>query len=853
MALIPRVIQRPSPNYTPTLIQHNLLFAHMMEGSYAGSVAWLCRTNSKASAHLCMSEDGLEVSQLVPLQFKAWAQCAFNSMGVSLEIPGFTAQGIPTERWQAAATIFGWLSVAYSIPPMWAQKGLGRGVCQHHDLGAAGGGHVDCTSIGSVVWQDFIRMVQNAHDHFAQAPLPLFALHGLPNPQQVEAPPDVADTPSHNGAARIEPNEVIAPHMTTSGFPDGSVADLQWRLNKAGAAPPLQVDGYMGARTQNAVVAFQGAHNLFIDGKVGPMTWRALRAITGVGPMMLCNLFMLAVAALLAFAPAQALAQQAFPQVTSINNDDLFQIITHGAASGQNSYVRADVLSTYVADPSSSLYARKGNNSDILTLLYPTAYPTIIPAYSGTFTLTSGTNTFTVDATTAANVQAALTAQGIVSVISTAGFPTGSFIAPGGVSGTTITVSNYQTSPNALVSGATAVQFGINRFASPYVGATSLMAKEGFFGDASQGNSTWNTPYFQTDFPNQAAVLGLKSGVPGGFFGSHTSTLTSSSNSSVWGLGINVVNDNPTYTNTVWGIYMQFEQAPGAAQYNMFGMELSPVNMLASPTTPNDPYRDNSIKQIEDIRLDTGNGLASLTGGITDFIHLISNGGQTALHGIDVSVNALNFTADSNPPALAMPKNAALTWYTAAGQKAWSIYDNTGTSASNTLVLTQQSANFSAPVQTPGGSASLPGLVIGPTLSTGIFNAGAAVEFAVAGNQVAYFNATNFQLSTGFIQAGASVNSCAGGTLAPSSWKFSLLIITTLPASGNCAVSLPTSPVGGQEVTVVDAVGTAGTHNIVITPNAGNIDASSTYTINGNFGSWSGFWTGSLFKTTAHQ
>src|SRR3954469_24631395 len=82
---MPRVRQCPTPNYTPSPIAHDLVILHMMEGGYAGSVAWLCDSRALASAHLCMNDDGSEVTQLVPLQFKAWAQKAFNSRGVSLE------------------------------------------------------------------------------------------------------------------------------------------------------------------------------------------------------------------------------------------------------------------------------------------------------------------------------------------------------------------------------------------------------------------------------------------------------------------------------------------------------------------------------------------------------------------------------------------------------------------------------------------------------------------------------------------------------------------------------------------------------------------------------------------------
>lgn len=276
---MPRVVQRPTPNYSPTLIKHDLLFAHMMEGGYAGSVAWLCQRAAQASAHLCMSEDGGEVSQLAPLSMKAWAECAFNGCGVSIEIPGRTAEGVPEARWRAAALIFGWLCVAYDIPPVWAKGGQGRGLCQHHDLGRAGGGHVDCSEIGSPTWLAFIEMVQAARDEFARGTLPPFALHGLPNPRQVELPPDATPTPSHGGAARNEPGDAVA-HPTGSSFPHGSVADLQWRLDKAGAAPALKIDGFAGPLTRAAIAQFQSKRGLHVDGLIGPRTWAALDAET---------------------------------------------------------------------------------------------------------------------------------------------------------------------------------------------------------------------------------------------------------------------------------------------------------------------------------------------------------------------------------------------------------------------------------------------------------------------------------------------------------------------------------------------------------------------------------------------
>jgi hypothetical protein len=279
---MPALKQVPSPNYSPTPIVHDLFIYHVTEGGYAGAVPWLCRAATRASAHLITRADGTEVSQLVPLMFKAWAECNFNGRGISLEIEGQTAKGLSDATLRAAAQIGGWVCRAYGIPPVWAKGGQGRGLCQHHDLGAAGGGHVDCSEIGSDTWLKLVAYTKEAYDAFGAGPLPAWALHGLPAPHQVELPPDVAPEPSHGGAARFDPNESAASliHPTASTYPHGSVADLQWRLNKAGAAPALTVDGHAGPLTRAALAAFQDKHGLFVDDRVGPATWAALDAAT---------------------------------------------------------------------------------------------------------------------------------------------------------------------------------------------------------------------------------------------------------------------------------------------------------------------------------------------------------------------------------------------------------------------------------------------------------------------------------------------------------------------------------------------------------------------------------------------
>lgn len=275
MSLIsmPSVVQTPSINYTPSLISHTNFFVHMTEGGDEGSVAWLCQKIAKSSAHMVMSMNGKKVWQLVPLQFKAWAQCDFNSRGISLEIPGFTSIGIPDERWRAAALIIAWCCRAYNIPIIWAKGGQGPGICQHVDLGAAGGGHHDACPLGGAVWLSLMRYIKESYDLLGND-IPMFALHGLPNPHVTQLPPAVVPEPSHGGTPRDDGDDHN--HDTPSGYPAGSIGDWQWRLRKSGANPQLEVDDNEGAATRRAIGVFQHAYGLPKTSEVNPTTWAAL-------------------------------------------------------------------------------------------------------------------------------------------------------------------------------------------------------------------------------------------------------------------------------------------------------------------------------------------------------------------------------------------------------------------------------------------------------------------------------------------------------------------------------------------------------------------------------------------------
>lgn len=250
---MPPVKQVPSPNYSARSASVRLIIVHDTEGSYAGAVAWFAQTRSEVSAHLVMSEDGSEVTQMVPLSAKAWHAVALNSASIGIEGAGVEAQGFSNAWWQSMSEIVAWLLRAYGLECRWAEGGQGEGFCSHHDLGAAGGGHVDPVAVGSSAWLRFVDYVKEAYAAFGTGPLPPFALHGAPGPHEIVAPPDVPPEPSHGGVPRNDPPAAPA------AFPDGNDAvawtkALQTFINAHGDAQ-VAVDGDWGVKSRNALSA----------------------------------------------------------------------------------------------------------------------------------------------------------------------------------------------------------------------------------------------------------------------------------------------------------------------------------------------------------------------------------------------------------------------------------------------------------------------------------------------------------------------------------------------------------------------------------------------------------------------
>jgi N-acetyl-anhydromuramyl-L-alanine amidase AmpD len=159
--VLPPLKWLPSPNHSSRNgAKIDLLVYHETAGHYPSDCSWLCNPKAEASATAVVREDGGEVTQLVRVHDKAWAQAAYNARAIGVEHSNITAKGFSSEAQLAAsARLFAWLAWKLDIPVKISRGGHGPGICRHLDLGAAGGGHTQC-GMGD---KDFLRWFELIH------------------------------------------------------------------------------------------------------------------------------------------------------------------------------------------------------------------------------------------------------------------------------------------------------------------------------------------------------------------------------------------------------------------------------------------------------------------------------------------------------------------------------------------------------------------------------------------------------------------------------------------------------------------------------------------------------------------
>lgn len=146
----------PSPNYSSRSTSVRLIVLHTTEGArtYKDLGNYFANRATAVSSHVGIDDTAGTIGEYVKRANKAWTQGNANSYSVAAEQCAFAA-------WSAAewakhpnmlANTAAWIAeeaAYYGIPIValtsaQAQDGRSRGVCQHVNLGAAGGGHTDC-------------------------------------------------------------------------------------------------------------------------------------------------------------------------------------------------------------------------------------------------------------------------------------------------------------------------------------------------------------------------------------------------------------------------------------------------------------------------------------------------------------------------------------------------------------------------------------------------------------------------------------------------------------------------------------------------------------------------------------
>jgi hypothetical protein len=142
-----------------------LIVLHTTEGDnhsgirdLEGLAGWFDNPAAQASSHVGIDAEGNCV-RMVPDDEKAWTQAAFNPQALSIEQVGHAR--FTRRFWilhyrrghnRVAKQLARW-SIKYDIP---LERSASHGVCQHSELGAAGGGHRDCGPgypFGYVLWR----------------------------------------------------------------------------------------------------------------------------------------------------------------------------------------------------------------------------------------------------------------------------------------------------------------------------------------------------------------------------------------------------------------------------------------------------------------------------------------------------------------------------------------------------------------------------------------------------------------------------------------------------------------------------------------------------------------------------
>jgi hypothetical protein len=247
----------PSPNYSTRSGSVRLIVLHTAEGAktYQSLGSYFSNPASQVSSHVGIDDTAGVVGEYVKRNGKAWTQGNANSASVAAELCAWATW--PATEWDRHPNMLNntaqWIAeeaAAFGIPivKLNAQQAQsnGRGVCQHVDLGAWGGGHHDC---GPAFPMD--RVLQMAGGK-----------PGASAPSTPAAPP-----PPAAGVPPLHVDYFGRSHNHT-------VPDVRtWQQQMKNRGWNIGVDQNFGPQSETVCRQFQAEKHLAVDGLVGPQTW----------------------------------------------------------------------------------------------------------------------------------------------------------------------------------------------------------------------------------------------------------------------------------------------------------------------------------------------------------------------------------------------------------------------------------------------------------------------------------------------------------------------------------------------------------------------------------------------------
>src|SRR5262252_2515146 len=256
----------PSPCYSSRQgATVRLLVVHTAEGSRTieSLGSWFANSANQVSSHTGADDKVNTVGEYVKPGNKAWTSANANPVAVQIELCGFASWS--TATWNQHPNMLDncakWIAEEasrFGIPitklsPTQAQ-GSGRGVCQHIDLGAWGGGHVDC---GSGLPLD--RILDAARGGGSGGSTP------PPSPPSQKAPPFPYVSSDYLG----QPDGTKHWHDGHGGGWDNKHAVKPWQQQMKNRGWSIGVDGIYGPQSESVARQFQQEKGLGVDGKVG--------------------------------------------------------------------------------------------------------------------------------------------------------------------------------------------------------------------------------------------------------------------------------------------------------------------------------------------------------------------------------------------------------------------------------------------------------------------------------------------------------------------------------------------------------------------------------------------------------